>query len=82
MRVSTSVDACAVQHGTCIDGRQHRWSSKSRGGQPGARPSTSHVGDGPRRAASTCVNIDVCRMRTCCRCSKPTARVWRRAARR
>ncbi|MFD9215744.1 NAD(P)-binding protein [Streptomyces sp. NPDC059544] len=31
---------------------------------------------------STYVNIDVCRMRRCCRCSSPPTRAWRRAARR
>jgi len=38
---------------------------------------------GLRRAGSMCANIDVCRIPGCCRCSiPPTARVWRRAARR
>ncbi|GAA3993192.1 hypothetical protein GCM10022384_46110 [Streptomyces marokkonensis] len=49
-----------------------------------ARRPTAHLAfrGGPPRTGSTCVNIDTCQMRRCCRCSKPTVRVWRRAARR
>ncbi|MGJ7419995.1 flavin-containing monooxygenase [Streptomyces cinereoruber] len=58
-------------------------SDGTRNGSPGAWPPTSHAGDGPLRTGSTCVNIGACRMRRCCRCSNPpTAKVWRRAARR
>ncbi|MFI2373568.1 NAD(P)-binding protein [Streptomyces sp. NPDC018964] len=49
---------------------------------PATLPRTYGVGD-PRPLGSTCVNIDACRMRRCCRCSSPpTIRAWRRAARR
>ncbi|MFF3974151.1 hypothetical protein ACFYZ6_30465 [Streptomyces rubiginosohelvolus] len=49
---------------------------------PAMLPRTCGVGD-PRPPGSTCVNIDACRKRRCCRCSNPpTVRAWRRAARR
>lgn len=49
---------------------------------PAAWPLTSRGHDAvrPHRSGSTCVNIDACRMRRCCRCWSRRAR--RRAARR
>ncbi|WP_256923528.1 hypothetical protein [Streptomyces sp. 13-12-16] len=58
-------------------------SDGTRSASPGVWPPISRAGDGPPHAGSTCVNIDACRMRRCCRCSSPpTVRAWRRAARR
>ncbi|TWD12923.1 pyridine nucleotide-disulfide oxidoreductase [Streptomyces sp. T12] len=83
------LSARAVVAASGTFGRPHRpalpcvaWAG-TRTAWPGAWPPTSPAGDGPPCTGSTCVNIDVCRMRRSCRCSSPpTVRAWRRAARR
>ncbi|MEY7975018.1 NAD(P)-binding domain-containing protein [Streptomyces pilosus] len=57
--------------------------AEGRSGSLGVWPPLSRGGDEHPRTGSTCVNIDACRTRRCCRCSSPpTVRVWCRAARR
>nr|WP_329453876.1 NAD(P)/FAD-dependent oxidoreductase [Streptomyces sp. NBC_01497] len=69
-----------VLHGSaaCRRTRCAAWAARQ-AASPGSWPLTSRGPDSHRRTASTCVNIDVCRMPRCCRCSNPRIRVWRRA---